>query len=93
MPTYIILLLINIFFQLIVSLYSCNFFESKKLCDCGFFYSVGLNEPKKLFDLASLEDCGINLTCNDSDCAERCLNFVRKTLGCYFFYLFKRIYI
>jgi hypothetical protein len=61
--------------------YTCNFFESKKLCECGVIYAKGFDEPKKLFDLPSLEICGLNLECNEFNCAEKCLLFARKVLG------------
>ena len=63
------------------SLYVDSCILAKKNCDCSFAYAIASDEPKKLFDLASIEDCGINLTCNEMNCAERCLNSMRKVLG------------
>jgi len=78
------IIFISVLIKCSIRVESCSFFESKKYCECGLVYSIGSNEPTNLFNLASIEVCGINLTCNengDQNCAERCLNSIRKVLG------------
>lgn len=76
-----LILLIAFVIKCSLTVDGCGFFESKKYCDCGFLYSIGFEEPKKLFDLPSIEKCGLNLACGDSTCADECLNKVREILG------------
>ena len=63
---------------------ACPLFQTKRTCECSIRYSVGDQPPyyKKLFDLQSFDDCGLNLGCeNQFDCRTKCMNSVRNLLG------------
>jgi hypothetical protein len=62
--------------------YCCNLFENKRTCECSILYSIGEEITKrKLFDLPSYDDCGINLGCEINDCGSKCLKSAWKLLG------------
>lgn len=62
---------------------SCEFFETKRTCECKAMYTIGQNTNviKVLFDVASYDDCGLNLGCEKLDCATNCANSIRKLIG------------
>lgn len=62
---------------------SCEFFETRRTCECKALYSIGQNTSalKVLFDVASYDDCGLNLGCEKLECATNCANSIRKIVG------------
>lgn len=62
---------------------ACEFFETRRTCECKAMYTIGGNMEtiNVLFDLASYDDCGVNLGCEKLDCATRCANSIRKLVG------------
>lgn len=78
----IITLLITITINLNINpVKSCQFYETKRICECSVTYTAN-NEPfKTLFDLPKNEECGVDLGCATINCKRKCLNNARQWLG------------
>jgi hypothetical protein len=67
--------------------HNCDVFQTRRTCECKAVYTYAsdgqsdLTNARTLFNLPSYDDCGINLGCERLDCAQKCLNKVRETLG------------
>jgi hypothetical protein len=60
----------------------CEFFETKRTCECKAMYSIGQNYTLGLlFSTASYDDCGVNLDCGKFDCGINCVSSIRRLLG------------
>ena len=76
-------LLFLIILQHLDPIQSCDPFQTRRTCECKAVYSQSLDPAnvKTLFTVANYDDCGINLGCEKTDCAENCKKRVLDVLG------------